>query len=253
MDKRLEMQKGECELKKMRIFVLGLLIGAVTLFSIPGMAKNTVDKIEAVYCDIKLVVNGKNVVPKDADGKEVEPFIYNGTTYLPVRAVADALGKEVTWNGDTKTVSIGGEPSLVIIEDGSPTSLNDIPYSAISSADSVTFSNGETSSIQLFPNLANGDDGRVYLIYDKLNFNRFTCRLLPPDTTKNVEISYIIKCYGKINQEKTYNLIKSSKPIDVDIPIEKGNRINIEAYIFNGDKSDNSRILAEIQEPTIWQ
>ena len=43
----------------------------------------------------------------------MEPFIYNGTTYLPVRAVGEALGKQVGWDGKTKTVYIGEVPGQV--------------------------------------------------------------------------------------------------------------------------------------------
>ena len=63
--------------------------------------------ITATYRDIKLVVDGKTIVPKDANGNTVDPFIYNGTTYLPVRAVADALGVAVEWDPDTYTVYLG--------------------------------------------------------------------------------------------------------------------------------------------------
>lgn len=63
--------------------------------------------IEVDYLDIKLVVNGKEVTPKDVNGNVVEPFAYNGTTYLPVRAVGEALGKTVRWDGETKTVHLG--------------------------------------------------------------------------------------------------------------------------------------------------
>ncbi|MDF2881244.1 MAG: copper amine oxidase domain protein [Clostridiaceae bacterium] len=35
------------------------------------------------------------------------PIIYNGTTYLPVRAVAEAIGKPVNWDNDTRTVYLG--------------------------------------------------------------------------------------------------------------------------------------------------
>lgn len=66
--------------------------------------------IEANYMNIKLVVDGVEVTPKDANGSTVEPFASNGTTYLPVRAVANALGKDVTWDGETKTVYIGAKP-----------------------------------------------------------------------------------------------------------------------------------------------
>lgn len=42
-----------------------------------------------------------------------EPFIYNGTTYLPVRAAGEALGENVHWDGSTKSVYIGERPGAV--------------------------------------------------------------------------------------------------------------------------------------------
>ena len=77
-----------------------------------AFAANTVYRtITVQYSDIKLVVDGVKVTPKDADGITVEPFIYNGTTYLPVRAVGNAIGKQVTWDGNSKTVYLGEAPS----------------------------------------------------------------------------------------------------------------------------------------------
>lgn len=70
----------------------------------------TTKTIEAQYMGISLVVDGVAVTPKDTSGNVVEPFVSEGTTYLPVRAVADALGKSVTWDGETKTVYIGQVP-----------------------------------------------------------------------------------------------------------------------------------------------
>ena len=88
-----------------RFAALALCTGMVTG---TALAANTVYKnIRVQYCCIKLVVNGAPVTPKDANGSTVEPFIYNGTTYLPVRAVGNALGQDVSWNGNTKTVYIG--------------------------------------------------------------------------------------------------------------------------------------------------
>ena len=56
------------------------------------------------YTGIKLKVNGETVTPKDANGNPVEPFAINGTTYLPVRAVGNALGLDVGWDPATQTV-----------------------------------------------------------------------------------------------------------------------------------------------------
>lgn len=49
-----------------------------------------------------------------------EGFIYDGTTYLPVRAVSEAVGKAVSWDGRTSSVYIGqhssSEPAAVLTE-----------------------------------------------------------------------------------------------------------------------------------------
>lgn len=60
----------------------------------------------ATYRDIAIVINGVLVTPKDAAGNTVEPFIIDGTTYLPVRAISEALGLSVQWDGDTNTVTL---------------------------------------------------------------------------------------------------------------------------------------------------
>ena len=73
-----------------------------------ALAANTVYRtIQVQYSGIKLVVDGTTITPKDAKGNTVEPFIYNGTTYLPVRAVGNAVGKNVTWDENSKTVYLG--------------------------------------------------------------------------------------------------------------------------------------------------
>lgn len=64
-------------------------------------------ELKVVYNNIKIYVDGIMVEPKDAKGNEVEPFISNGTTYLPIRAVSQALGKKVEWDDASKSVYIG--------------------------------------------------------------------------------------------------------------------------------------------------
>ena len=48
---------------------------------------------------------------KDANGNPVEAFVYNGTTYLPVRAVGEAVGKVVQWEPSTSSVYLGKHDS----------------------------------------------------------------------------------------------------------------------------------------------
>ena len=71
----------------------------ITVFAAP-LVKN----VSISYNDIKITLNGKQITPKDANGNAVEPFILDGSTYLPVRAVGEALGLDVDWDGNTNTV-----------------------------------------------------------------------------------------------------------------------------------------------------
>ncbi len=87
------------------ILTLGLA-GAV-LAGGSVLAADLSQKIDVYYRNISLYVNGAQIVPKDAKGNVVEPFIYNGTTYLPVRAVGEALGMDVQWDGKTASAYLG--------------------------------------------------------------------------------------------------------------------------------------------------
>ncbi len=60
------------------------------------------------YRRIKIVLNGEEIIPCDGAGATVEPFIMasNGTTYLPLRAVSQALGLNVSWDGVANTVDL---------------------------------------------------------------------------------------------------------------------------------------------------
>ena len=90
----------------------GMVIGALIVVVIgcaSAWAKDAAETITAVYRNIKLVVDGVLVEPKDVNGNVVEPFIYNGTTYLPVRAVGQAFNKQIEWDGENNTVYLGGE------------------------------------------------------------------------------------------------------------------------------------------------
>ncbi|MEE1225242.1 MAG: stalk domain-containing protein [Clostridia bacterium] len=87
---------------KLKGIVLGIVIG-VMLVPTAFAAIGTVTK-DLSYDDIKISLNGKIIEPKDANGNKIEPFIIEGTTYLPVRAVGDALGLNVEWEATSKTV-----------------------------------------------------------------------------------------------------------------------------------------------------
>ena len=86
------------------------VLSTVLLISSIAYAKTGTETIQALYNNIKVYVDGVKVDTRDVNGNSVEPFINNGTTYLPVRAIGEAFGKQVTWDGATQSVYVGEKP-----------------------------------------------------------------------------------------------------------------------------------------------
>lgn len=86
--------------------VCGMVIGA--------NAADTLKEISAyLNYGITIKYNGEVQNLTDAGGNRVYPITYNGTTYLPVRAVSNMLGIGVDWDGATQTVLLGKAESTV--------------------------------------------------------------------------------------------------------------------------------------------
>lgn len=95
-------------------FVSGLAVATLVFgLGAPAFAA-TVRQLNASYSGIKITMDGKEIVPTDASGAVVEPFAVDGTTYLPVRAVANALGLGVQWDGATQTVKLTGNAGYTL-------------------------------------------------------------------------------------------------------------------------------------------
>ncbi|MBR5489917.1 MAG: copper amine oxidase N-terminal domain-containing protein [Oscillospiraceae bacterium] len=97
---------------KKRLLALALVIVLAMSLCLSAFASNirTV-QTEIYYRKIKIVINDVLISPCDEKGNSTEPFIMNDTTYLPVRAIAGALGLKVGWESSTSTVVLerGGE------------------------------------------------------------------------------------------------------------------------------------------------
>lgn len=88
--------------EKLKGIFMGIIIGtmlAPTSYAIV----DTITK-ELNYNNIKITLDGNEINPTDENGNYIEPFIIDGTTYLPVRGIANALALDVAWDGNTNTV-----------------------------------------------------------------------------------------------------------------------------------------------------
>lgn len=86
-------------MRKYKQFIAGFVAGAL-LFGTASVFADTTKSIQVLYRNIKIAINGKTIAT------DSEPFVYNNRTYIPVRFVAEAFGKEVKYNDTTDTVEI---------------------------------------------------------------------------------------------------------------------------------------------------
>lgn len=180
------------------IIIMILIVGIITY---AGGTKKT---IEVLVNSINLTVNGKKV--------NTDTIVYNGTTYVPLRAAAEMLGKEVGWDQATQTASI-----------------NDKKFEKAIVSKHV---DGDTIYVKF-------DDGKEEKV-----------RLIGIDTPETVHPNKDIECYGKEASEftkdkllgKTIYLEKDVSETDkygrllryvwLDIPKE-ANKEEIKKYMFN--------------------
>lgn len=96
--------------------VRDFLAGALTLALVMGLAVPAgaalTGKTIQVLTGAEIYIDGVKMEPTDANGNPVETFAYNGTTYVPLRAVSEYLGKAVNWDGANQRVYIGEAPGV---------------------------------------------------------------------------------------------------------------------------------------------
>ena len=86
-----------------RGFGAGLILTVVMMgLSVSALAA-TVSRTIQVEEGVKISLNGATFIPRDVNGNEVSVFLYNGTTYVPLRAVSEAMGVDVSYDSATKT------------------------------------------------------------------------------------------------------------------------------------------------------
>lgn len=157
--------RKEFRIKKAFALIVVMSLFATTLISAAtGIGRKDITAVLAP--DIKVQLNNKLLQMTDANNDAVEPILYNGTTYLPIRALSENLDLPVGWDAATSTVLLGSTDQKVMIDsdhmfqsrrfvftrDKSKLQINDIQYnSAIISKDSDWWADGY---------LGNMDNGR---------------------------------------------------------------------------------------------
>lgn len=217
-------------LRNIRTFLCGMLATALLMGLVgPAVAASHVNK-QLYYNDIKVRLNGKVLDLKDAKGKKVEPFIIDGTTYLPVRAVGEALDLNVSWDGATQTVVLGNDPVK-----GQPAAwLGELePFAGTAAErkierdgqydDKFTANNGDTFDRYYYPNKATGT---TYLLRGQ--YAQFTATLYLSKYFKDNDYLHRVQIFLDDKLAYTSDYVGSGiEPVALNVPLNGAYKMEI--------------------------
>ena len=83
--------------KTLKSFVVGVII--TTMFMSTAVGVQVKDTIDVVFNSVNITINDED--------KAIDNFLYEGTTYVPIRDFSASLDKIVNWDQITKTITIG--------------------------------------------------------------------------------------------------------------------------------------------------
>ena len=218
-------------------FAAGTLLTVLTLGTILPSSAATMKEIKVAMGGIKIYVDGNLKKPTDVNGNVVEPMIYDGTTYLPVRALTGMLtDKEVAWDQESQTVYIGQRPdagvkSVPIDElEAYDTHSSSISSSSLQTGKDAQFTVlGDTYS-PFNRMLLRGLGYRVYKLDS--NYDSIHGKFIIPfndlgSTAESTLQFYNVDQYGEETLIKEYSTKAGDPVIDVDVNLQGCNFLKI--------------------------
>lgn len=120
--------------------------------------------------DFKIIIDNQERTFKTANGKSIEPMLYNGSIYLPLRSIGEIMGKTVGWDNDNKVVSLKDNSGTVTDADtfggSSSSNNNDKKEIGVDEAKSIVLKHAgvNASDVTFVKAKVDYDDGKK--VYD---------------------------------------------------------------------------------------
>ena len=93
-------------MKRKTTYFLAGVLAVILLLAMSVTALASDGSFTITIHPIRIMVNGEVFQPKDVNGQDVMVFTVNGTTYAPLRALAEAYGLEVGYDASTNTATV---------------------------------------------------------------------------------------------------------------------------------------------------
>ena len=209
--------------KKLAGYLVGFFGAALCVGGVVYAATGA-KTIDVVYDNIKVYKDNVLCELKDANGTTIEPFMYNGTTYLPVRGAANLADMQVTWDGNTKSVYLWDEQ----VPEGTPFLEVCPPYdsdgariSLATKGESFTMAGEKYSNGIDFYNMSN------YVLFNlNSQYATIECTIGHTGSEQSEKsVSFIVD--GKVVKE--VELEPECLPKKVSIPVQHGLQLKIQS------------------------
>ena len=193
--------------------------------------------------DITVVVDGAVRTFYNAGGEEVHPIAYNGTTYLPARAISEAVGKPIQWDGSVQGIYIGKHSS-------------DSPVGYLSQKDYFTKSGSWSFDRVVKDNLGNDHTHSMYLprvldgsVTYKLNgeYSRLTASLFQTYEYRDAKYGSTLIILGDGKQLWQGSVDAGLDPVNVDIDISGVLELTVEY-----PKGENCAYRSALGDVALW-
>lgn len=194
------------------------ILGACAALTITSIVSVGAQNIDVIMNGIKIYWDGVEKTMTDVKGNKVEPLIYQGTTYVPVRAMSKLMGKEVDWDQAEMAVYVGTKPTMRTIpladmeKNINGNSYYTKKYSFYLKNEQIDITNG---CIEFYKSK------KITYVLDG-KFSRFTGKMVMPYKTVGSagEASvtfYSVENDGTENKIKSYDLKQTQEPVNVDV------------------------------------
>ncbi|WP_334078107.1 stalk domain-containing protein [Paenibacillus sanfengchensis] len=224
-----------------------------TVLANSTFAAEATKTLKAVYSNIKLVYNGQTI--SSTSGQE--PFVVDGSTYVPIRMAGEALGKSLYWDAPSKQIKISDltPPIDQATIDSLNKQIKDLESQVtnlkkeLSDANSTLATKNQTIATletQLNAQKNSTSNGNLDKLEDKLNkdyedyYSRLDAEISlsgdKNDITVKVEVDEDI--WNDLNSSRKKNFVQAI----VDDILHEFNRADISGTVRN----DNSKKLTSI-------
>lgn len=225
--------------ERIKGFVIGMVTAVVLMSSFTVYGATVQKTFTATFNGIKIFINGQQIMPKDGSGNPIEPFIYNGTTYLPVRAVGEAFGQPVQWDPITASIYIGSKPVVTYSIPANVIAYQSSNYTEYKNDGSSSFSMGGVS-YSAGATFTRGWINKTYAVYNfDQKFKSFSATLGHVDGTRGD--SFTVNFYCDSVLKKSVLVKGDGYPEKVEFDVSGVNQLKIDISDL-GSEGDPTKI-----------